>query len=154
MGRDGDGWHARVPAPRRPTARVPADRAARRHPHVRRADGAHAADTDAAEQRTSFGRVVEIQTGGSSPPAKVIRAMSEMGFNVTHLYGLTEVHGPSTLCAPQEAWRSEEHTSELQSRGHLVCRLLLENKKNIARGPRLWKKPGLGSEWIYIVDDP
>src|SRR5215510_15759614 len=30
------------------------------------------------------------------------------------------------------AWgrRSEEHTSELQSRGHLVCRLLLEKKKN------------------------
>src|SRR5690625_6935372 len=26
------------------------------------------------------------------------------------------------------AWRSEEHTSELQSRGHLVCRLLLEKK--------------------------
>src|SRR5690625_5863548 len=30
-------------------------------------------------------------------------------------------------CAPS---RSEEHTSELQSRGHLVCRLLLEKKKN------------------------
>src|SRR6266508_6004353 len=31
-----------------------------------------------------------------------------------------------------EGWpaRSEEHTSELQSRGHLVCRLLLETKKN------------------------
>src|SRR5439155_6557766 len=28
------------------------------------------------------------------------------------------------------AVRSEEHTSELQSRGHLVCRLLLEKKKN------------------------
>src|SRR5690625_6402736 len=28
-----------------------------------------------------------------------------------------------------EALRSEEHTSELQSRGHLVCRLLLEKKK-------------------------
>src|SRR5690625_5843155 len=27
-----------------------------------------------------------------------------------------------------ERWRSEEHTSELQSRGHLVCRLLLEKK--------------------------
>src|SRR5215510_15403215 len=27
------------------------------------------------------------------------------------------------------SWRSEEHTSELQSRGHLVCRLLLEKKK-------------------------
>src|SRR5690625_6334868 len=28
----------------------------------------------------------------------------------------------------KEPWRSEEHTSELQSRGHLVCRLLLEKK--------------------------
>src|SRR5207253_5631921 len=31
-----------------------------------------------------------------------------------------------------ETSRSEEHTSELQSRGHLVCRLLLEKKKNIS----------------------
>src|SRR5437870_6210821 len=32
--------------------------------------------------------------------------------------------------------RSEEHTSELQSRGHLVCRLLLENKKTAQRTVR------------------
>src|SRR5437870_7322448 len=32
--------------------------------------------------------------------------------------------------------RSEEHTSELQSRGHLVCRLLLEKKKALAHGTR------------------
>jgi fatty-acyl-CoA synthase len=56
------------------------------------------------EQRVKFEQVVQIQTGGSSPPAKVIRAMNEMGFNVMHIYGLTEVHGPSTLCAWQEAW--------------------------------------------------
>src|SRR5437870_10361781 len=31
--------------------------------------------------------------------------------------------------APHRRGRSEEHTSELQSRGHLVCRLLLEKKK-------------------------
>src|SRR5690625_7644995 len=31
--------------------------------------------------------------------------------------------------APEQVQRSEEHTSELQSRGHLVCRLLLEKKK-------------------------
>src|SRR5437870_10770091 len=35
----------------------------------------------------------------------------------------------ATLMARQDAARSEEHTSELQSRGHLVCRLLLEKKK-------------------------
>src|SRR2546422_1849082 len=37
------------------------------------------------------------------------------------------------LCAPAARLRSEEHTSELQSRLHLVCRLLLEKKKNMTR---------------------
>src|SRR5947209_14070408 len=38
--------------------------------------------------------------------------------------------GPSTTGAAKEDWlRSEEHTSELQSRQYLVCRLLLEKKK-------------------------
>src|SRR5437870_6359938 len=38
---------------------------------------------------------------------------------------------PEVPCALVRAWwsRSEEHTSELQSRGHLVCRLLLEKQK-------------------------
>src|SRR5690625_6837302 len=36
----------------------------------------------------------------------------------------------------QSLVRSEEHTSELQSRGHLVCRLLLEKKKKEERGIR------------------
>src|SRR5437870_8906832 len=42
------------------------------------------------------------------------------------------LRGSFTLAAarPRPTWpRSEEHTSELQSRGHLVCRLLLEKKK-------------------------
>jgi fatty-acyl-CoA synthase len=59
-----------------------------------------------AEQRVAFDHVVEIETGGSSPPAKVIKAMTDLGFRVTHLYGLTEVHGPSTTCVWQEAWNS------------------------------------------------
>src|SRR2546422_5658874 len=40
-------------------------------------------------------------------------------------------------CSEAEGWeRSEEHTSELQSRLHLVCRLLLEKKKS---APRMWR---------------
>src|SRR5207253_8822165 len=45
---------------------------------------------------------------------------------------LREVTGD--LLADEVVERSEEHTSELQSRGHLVCRLLLEKKKNILIG--------------------
>src|SRR5215510_16564109 len=40
---------------------------------------------------------------------------------------------------PSPCYRSEEHTSELQSRGHLVCRLLLEKKKK-SIDPHLIKK--------------
>jgi fatty-acyl-CoA synthase len=57
-----------------------------------------------AEQRRSFPHIVDIQTGGSPPPAKVIKAMEELGFRVTHIYGMTELLGPSTFCAPQDAW--------------------------------------------------
>src|SRR5262245_62246730 len=38
--------------------------------------------------------------------------------------------GPAVPYAEEELLRSEEHTSELQSLRHLVCRLLLEKKKN------------------------
>src|SRR5437660_6688580 len=37
-------------------------------------------------------------------------------------------------CSASRRARSEEHTSELQSRGHLVCRLLLEKKKEVLKG--------------------
>jgi fatty-acyl-CoA synthase len=56
------------------------------------------------DQRVEFPQTVALQTGGSSPPAKVIRAMDALGFRTGHIYGLTEVHGPSTICAWQEAW--------------------------------------------------
>src|SRR3712207_6900656 len=39
------------------------------------------------------------------------------------------VHGARRVAQPLERGRSEEHTSELQSRQYLVCRLLLEKKK-------------------------
>src|SRR5690625_6287372 len=44
-----------------------------------------------------------------------------------YLHGTKAVLEPGELLLPG---RSEEHTSELQSRGHLVCRLLLEKKQN------------------------
>jgi fatty-acyl-CoA synthase len=57
-----------------------------------------------AEQRRRFNHIVDIQTGGSPPPAKIIKAMEELGFRVTHIYGMTELQGPSTLCVPQDDW--------------------------------------------------
>ena len=55
-------------------------------------------------QKRKFPHVVDIQTGGSPPPAAVIKAMEELGFRVLHIYGMTELQGPSTSCEPQESW--------------------------------------------------
>jgi fatty-acyl-CoA synthase len=57
------------------------------------------------EQRRRFAQPVHIMTGGSPPPAKVIKGMEELGFKVLHIYGMTELQGPSTLCAVQDAWK-------------------------------------------------
>jgi 3-(methylthio)propionyl---CoA ligase len=60
----------------------------------------HAADS----VKRRFDHVVEASTGGAAPPSPVIEAMERMGFRVTHLYGLTESYGPTTVCAWQEEW--------------------------------------------------
>ena len=51
-----------------------------------------------------FEQTVEVATGGAAPPSQVIRNMEQMGFRVTHLYGLTETYGPATVCAWQTDW--------------------------------------------------
>jgi fatty-acyl-CoA synthase len=48
--------------------------------------------------RRPFPQTVRVATGGAAPPSTVITQMEAMGFAVTHLYGLTESYGPSTVC--------------------------------------------------------
>ena len=67
-----------------------------------------------------FDHVVEVATGGAAPPSAVIAAMERMGFRVTHLYGLTESYGPSTVCAWQEPWAElpiEERAARMARQG-------------------------------------
>lgn len=77
---------------------------------------AHAPD----EQKVTFEQTVEVATGGAAPPSSVIAAMESMGFNVTHLYGLTESYGPATFCAWQDDWAGldlQEKASKMSRQG-------------------------------------
>ena len=47
---------------------------------------------------------VKAMVAGAAPPASMIEGMEAMGFDLTHVYGLTEVYGPATVCAKHEAW--------------------------------------------------
>ncbi|MGB6101936.1 MAG: acyl-CoA synthetase [Comamonas sp.] len=48
---------------------------------------------------------VKAMVAGAAPPAALIEGMEQMGFDLTHVYGLTEVYGPATVCAKHEAWQ-------------------------------------------------
>jgi len=47
---------------------------------------------------------VKAMVAGAAPPASMIEGMERMGWDVTHVYGLTEVYGPASVCAKHDAW--------------------------------------------------
>jgi fatty-acyl-CoA synthase len=79
------------------------------------------------EQRRAIDHRVEMMTAASAPPAAVLQRMAELGIRVTHVYGLTEVYGPATVCAWQDAWDAlpAAEQARLQARQG-VCYPVLE----------------------------
>ena len=59
-----------------------------------------------AQEKKPLPHTVEFFTAAAPPPEAVLAAMREAGFNVTHLYGLTEVYGPAVVNEWDSAWDS------------------------------------------------
>jgi len=61
---------------------------------------------------------VRIATGGAPPSPAILRRMGELGFDVTHLYGLTETYGPAMICDWRPEWNGldAEEQARLKSR--------------------------------------
>jgi fatty-acyl-CoA synthase len=57
-----------------------------------------------AELRQGIAHRVNAMVAGAAPPAAMIEGMERLGFDLTHVYGLTEVYGPATVCAKQPTW--------------------------------------------------
>ncbi|MDM0038001.1 acyl-CoA synthetase [Variovorax sp. J22G21] len=58
-----------------------------------------------AELRAGIDHVVQGLVAGAAPPAAVIEGCEGAGIEITHVYGLTEVYGPSAICARQPSWQ-------------------------------------------------
>jgi fatty-acyl-CoA synthase len=56
------------------------------------------------ELKRGLPRGVKAMVAGAAPPASLIEGMETLGFDLTHVYGLTEVYGPATACAKHEEW--------------------------------------------------
>ena len=58
-----------------------------------------------AEMKLGLPAGVKAMVAGAAPPASMIEGMEQMGFDLTHVYGLTEVYGPATVCAKHDEWQ-------------------------------------------------
>ncbi len=58
----------------------------------------------ADELKAGIGHKVSVMTAAAPPPPAILEAMAKLGFDVTHVYGLTEVYGPAVVCAWQREW--------------------------------------------------
>jgi fatty-acyl-CoA synthase len=60
--------------------------------------------TEAERRGGGLGRTVRLMTAGAAPPSAVLERSGRVGFDVTHVYGLTECYGPNTVCAWHSEW--------------------------------------------------
>jgi fatty-acyl-CoA synthase len=57
-----------------------------------------------AELRAGITHRIAGQVAGAAPPAVIIEGAEKIGIELTHVYGLTEVYGPASVCAKHESW--------------------------------------------------
>jgi fatty-acyl-CoA synthase len=75
-------------------------------------------------------RGIEHQVNGlvaaAAPPASMIEGMQKIGFNITHVYGLTEVYGPATVCAKHPEWEQLPLAEQVRLNGRQGVRYHVE----------------------------
>jgi len=59
-----------------------------------------------AEMRAGIPKKIFGMIAGSAPPPAVIESLEQMGVDLTHVYGLTEVYGPASVCAKHPEWET------------------------------------------------
>lgn len=63
------------------------------------------------------GRTVKGLIAAAPPPAAVLQAMAEIGFEITHVYGLTETYGPAAVCAKHDEWATLSLAEQVRLNG-------------------------------------
>ena len=79
-----------------------------------------------AEWRKAIQHKVSTMVAASPPSSAMLAQMVEMGFDITHVYGLTEVYGPATVCAKQEDWAALSLADQAQKNARQGVRYHLQ----------------------------
>ena len=67
--------------------------------------------------REGITQKVKGMVAGAAPPASMIEGMAKLGFDITHVYGLTEVYGPSSVAVKRDAWAAQDLSEQTRLNG-------------------------------------
>jgi fatty-acyl-CoA synthase len=84
-----------------------------------------------AELRDGIDHRVSAMVAAAPPPAAMIEGMERIGFDLTHVYGLTETYGPATVCAPQAEWSTLDTPGRVRANGRQGVRSLLTDAMTV-----------------------
>ena len=78
------------------------------------------------ELKKGISHKVHGMVAAAAPPAAMIEGMERMGFDLTHVYGLTETYGPATVCAKHEQWAALDIGERTRLNARQGVRYLME----------------------------
>jgi 3-(methylthio)propionyl---CoA ligase len=87
----------------------------------------HSLLTNAPEaMRAGINHEVHAMVAAAAPPAAMIEGMERMGFDLVHVYGLTETYGPAAVCAKHDAWAQMDIGGRTERMGRQGVRYLMQ----------------------------
>ncbi len=78
------------------------------------------------EMRAGITQKVRGMVAGAAPPAAMIEGMAKLGFDITHVYGLTEVYGPASVAVKRPSWADESLSEQTRLNGRQGVRYMLQ----------------------------
>ena len=97
-----------------------------------------------AEMRQGITQKVRCMVAGAAPPASMIEGMAAIGFDLTHVYGLTEVYGPATVAVKRDVWAAQTLSEQTRLNGRQGVRTMLQEGMTVLDPETLAQTPADG----------
>ncbi len=94
--------------------------------------------------RAAITHRVRGMVAGAAPPAAMIEGMANMGFELTHTYGLTEVYGPAALAVRREDWSAASASQQARLLGRQGVRYPLQEGMSVYDPETMTPVPATG----------
>jgi fatty-acyl-CoA synthase len=104
-----------------------------------------------AEQRAGITHQVRAMVAGAAPPAAMIEGMQRIGFDITHVYGLTEVYGPASVAVKRDAWAEESLSEQARLNSRQGVRYVLQEGMTVLDPETLQPTPADGQTMGEIM---